>query len=165
MTIHVVRPGETLSGIAAEYGVDAGRLAADNAVTPTPNANNVVAGTPNANNAATPDAEYALAVGQTLVIRFPLQTHTVREGETLTGIASRHGLSVRALWRRNWPLGGRDNLYPGQTLVLSYRDETPLGAAIFNGYSYPHINAELLDAQLPYLTYLSPFTYGISADG
>ena len=142
MTIHVVRPGETLPGIAAEYGVDAGRLAADNAVT-----------------------QQRLAVGQTLVVRFPLQTHRVREGETLTGIASRHGLSVRALWRRNWPLGGRDNLYPGQTLVLSYRDELPLGNAVFNGYSYPYIGAELLDAQLPYLTYLAPFTYGISADG
>ena len=141
MTIHVVRPGETLAGIAAEYGVDAGRLAADNAV------------------------QDGLAVGQTLVIRFPLQTHRVREGETLTGIASRHGLSVRALWRRNWPLGGKDNLYPGQDLVLSYRDEIPLGDAILNGYSYPHINADLLDAQLPYLTYLAPFTYGISADG
>ncbi|MBQ9493587.1 MAG: LysM peptidoglycan-binding domain-containing protein [Oscillibacter sp.] len=142
MTIHVVRPGETLPGIAAEYGVDAGRLAADNAVT-----------------------QQGLAVGQTLVVRFPLQTHRVREGETLSGIASRHGLSVRALWRRNWPLGGRDSLYPGQTLVLSYRDERPLGNAVFNGYSYPHIGADLLDAQLPYLTYLTPFTYGINADG
>ena len=118
MTIHVVRPGETLPGIAAEYGVDAGRLAADNAVT-----------------------QQALAVGQTLVVRFPLQTHTVRQGETLTSIAARHGLSVRSLWRRNWPLGGRDNLYPGQTLVLSYRDELPLGNAVLNGYSYPYIGA------------------------
>ena len=141
MTIHVVRAGETLEGIAAEYGADAGRLAADNAV------------------------QDALAVGQTLVIRFPLQTHRVREGETLTGIASRHGLSVRTLWRRNWPLGGKDNLYPGQTLVLSYRDEIPLGDAVFNGDSDPDNNADLRDAQLPYLTYLSPFTYGISADG
>ena len=141
MTVHVVRPGETLAGIASEYGVDAGRLAADNAVTQT------------------------LAVGQTLVVRFPLQTHRVREGETLSGIASRHGLSVRTLWRRNWPLGGQDNLRPGQILVLSYRDERPLGNAVLNGYSYPHISADLLNAQLPYLTYLSPFTYGISAEG
>lgn len=141
LTIHVVRAGETLSAIAAEYGVDAGRLAADNAVT------------------------QGLATGQTLVVRVPSQTHRVREGETLTGIASRHGISVRTLWRRNWPLAGGDNLYPGQTLVLSYRDERPLGNAVFNGYSYPHINAELLSAQLPYLTYLSPFTYGIGADG
>ena len=142
MTIHVVRRGETLPGIAAEYGVDAGRLAADNVVD-----------------------RRGLAVGQTLVVRFPLQTHRVRAGETLSGIASRHGLSTRTLWRRNWPLGGRDSIYPGQTLVLSYREERTLGDAVFNGYAYPNINADLLSAQLPYLTYLSPFTYGIGADG
>lgn len=142
MTIHVVRRGETLPGIAAEYGVDAGRLAADNVV----------------------DGR-GLAVGQTLVVRFPLQTHRVRAGETLSGIASRHGLSTRTLWRRNWPLGGRDSIYPGQTLVLSYREERTLGDAVFNGYAYPNIHADLLSAQLPYLTYLSPFTYGIGADG
>ncbi len=142
MTIHVVRRGETLPGIAAEYGVDAGRLAADNVV----------------------DGR-GLAVGQTLVVRFPLQTHRVRAGETLSGIASRHGLSTRTLWRRNWPLGGRDSIYPGQTLVLSYREERTLGDAVFNGYAYPNIRADLLSAQLPYLTYLSPFTYGIGADG
>ena len=142
MTIHVVRRGETLPGIAAEYGVDAGRLAADNVV----------------------DGR-GLAVGQTLVVRFPLQTHRVRAGETLSGIASRHGLSTRTLWRRNWPLGGRESIYPGQTLVLSYREERALGDAVFNGYAYPNIHADLLSAQLPYLTYLSPFTYGIGADG
>lgn len=142
MTIHVVRRGETLPGIAAEYGVDAGRLAADNVV----------------------DGR-GLAVGQTLVVRFPLQTHRVRAGETLSGIASRHGLSTRTLWRRNWPLGGRESIYPGQTLVLSYREERTLGDAVFNGYAYPNIHADLLSAQLPYLTYLSPFTYGIGADG
>ncbi|MBR4545331.1 MAG: LysM peptidoglycan-binding domain-containing protein [Oscillibacter sp.] len=142
MTIHVVRRGETLPGIAAEYGVDAGRLAADNVVNGR-----------------------GLAVGQTLVVRFPLQTHRVRAGETLTGIAARHGLSTRTLWRRNWPLGGRESIYPGQTLVLSYREERALGDAVFNGYAYPNIHADLLSAQLPYLTYLSPFTYGIGADG
>ena len=122
--------------------MDAGRLAADNVVNGR-----------------------GLAVGQTLVVRFPLQTHRVRAGETLTGIAARHGLSTRTLWRRNWPLGGRESIYPGQTLVLSYREERALGDAVFNGYAYPNIHADLLSAQLPYLTYLSPFTYGIGADG
>ena len=143
MTIHVVRPGDTVAALAAEYGVDAGRLAADNAVGPAGE----------------------LAVGQTLVIRFPGQSHTVRPGETLTDIAGRYGVTVRQLWRRNWPLGGGSDLRPGQTLVISYREETPLGSAVFNGYAYPFIGRALLASQLPYLTDMAPFTYGISASG
>ena len=65
MTIHVVQAGETVGSIAESYGVDPARLAADNAVPPSG----------------------ALAVGQTLVVRFPRQVHAVRAGETLASIA------------------------------------------------------------------------------
>ena len=106
----------------------------------------------------------ALAVGQTLVVRFPRQVHAVRAGETLASIAEAYGTTVRRLWQNNWPLGGGAALQPGQVLVISYFDE-PLGAAAFNGYAYPYIDMSLLDAELPYLTYLTPFTYGITADG
>lgn len=142
MTIHIVRPGESPASIAAAYGVDPTRMAADNAIPPSG----------------------ALAVGQTLVIRFPRQVHAVRPGETLTSIAAAYGVTVRSLWRRNWPLGGQSALVPGQTLVISYFDET-LGSARSNGYAYPSIAPTLLAQQLPYLTCLAPFTYGISADG
>ena len=142
MTIHVVQAGETVGSIAESYGVDPARLAADNAVPPSG----------------------ALAVGQTLVVRFPRQVHAVRAGETLASIAEAYGTTVRRLWQNNWPLGGGAALQPGQVLVISYFDE-PLGAAAFNGYAYPYIDMSLLDAELPYLTYLTPFTYGITADG
>ena len=142
MTIHVVRPGESVDSIAAYYGVDPARLTADNAV----------------------PSDLALAVGQTLVVRFPRQVHAVSPGETLYSIAARYGITVRQLWRNNWYLGGSENLYPGQDLVISYFDEK-LGAASFNGYAYPYIDRALLSAQLPYVTYLTPFTYGITADG
>ena len=142
MTIHVVQAGETVGSIAESYGVDPARLAADNAVPPSG----------------------ALAVGQTLVVRFPRQVHAVRAGETLASIAEAYGTTVRRLWQNNWPLGGGAALQPGQVLVISYFDE-PLGAAAFNGYAYPYIDMSLLNAELPYLTYLTPFTYGITADG
>lgn len=48
--------------------------------------------------------------------------------------------------------------------MISYFDEK-IGAAAFNGYAYPFINPRLLEAQLPYLTYMAPFTYGIDAKG
>ena len=142
MMVHVVQSGESVASIAMHYGVDPGRLAADNAV----------------------PADGALAVGQTLVVRFPRQVHAVQAGETLTSIAAAYGTSVRQLWRNNWPLGGTEDLSPGQVLVISYWDER-LGTASFNGYAYPYIDPALLSAQLPYVTYLTPFTYGISAGG
>ena len=142
MNIHVVRSGESVDSIAARYGVDPARLAADNSV----------------------PSSGALAVGQTLVIRFPRQIHAVQAGETLTSIAERYGTTVRNLWRKNWSLGGGNLLSPGQTLVISYFDE-PLGNAVSNGYAYPYIAPNLLAEQLPYQTFLSPFTYGISASG
>ena len=83
MLIHVVRRGETLKEIADDYRVDALWLAACNAVSP----------------------DGALAVGQTLAIRFPERIHVVQGGETLIEIAARYHLTVRELWRRNWPGG------------------------------------------------------------
>ena len=142
MTIHVVQAGETIGSIAAYYGVNPTQVATDNTV----------------------PASGALAVGQTLVIRFPRQVHAVQQGETLSSIAAYYGTTVRQLWRNNWSLRGGESLSPGQPLVISYFEEK-LGTAVTNGYAYPYIEPELLAEQLPYLTYLAPFTYGINASG
>ena len=142
MTIHVVQRGETVSAIAAGYGVDPARVMSDNAVPP----------------------DGALAVGQTLVIRFPRQVHAVEPGETLYTIAREYGITVRQLWQNNWALGGGTALEPGQVLVISYFDEK-LGQGVFNGYAYPFIDRALLNAVAPYQSALTPFTYGISATG
>ena len=97
MDIHVVRAGETVSSVAARYGVPAGILAGVNGVAP----------------------DAPLAVGQTLVIRHPRELHTVASGESVYSIALRYGLSVRTLYQNNPALGGRSALYPGQTLVMA----------------------------------------------
>ena len=101
MLIHVVRPGETVYAIARNYGVDPRRLMADNGV----------------------PADGALAVGQTLVLRFPNVVHAVQPGETLTSIARSYGVSVRSLWRNNPELLGGSLLAPGQVLVITYHEE------------------------------------------
>lgn len=142
MTIHVVSPGEMVDSIAAKYGVAPKQLAADNDLPPG----------------------LALAVGQTLVVRFPREIHVVTRGETLTSIAERYGTSVRQLWRNNWSLGGGADLTAGQLLVVSYFGEK-IGEGVFNGYAYPFISPELLAEQLPYLSAMAPFTYGITAEG
>ena len=151
MTIHVVSAGETAASIAERYGVSPRRLAEDNSV-------------PEALDAPAGEAGSGLAVGQTLVVRFPRQVHAVTAGETLASIAERYGTTVRQLWRNNWELGGGDALAVGQDLVISYFEER-LGTALSNGYAYPFIPRRLLAAELPYLTTLAPFTYGITAEG
>lgn len=142
MVIHVVRPGESLSSVAQEYGVPLSQLAVDNGLQNDPR----------------------LVVGQALVVQFPQQVHTVQPGESLSSIARQYGMSLRQLYRNNPILGGGPVLYPGQTLVISYEGATE-GVLSVNGYAYPFIDKDLLQSTVPYLTFLTPFTYGFTPDG
>ena len=143
MVIHVVSSGESVWSIARAYGLEPAQVAADNQV----------------------PADGALAVGQTLVLRFPDRVHTVAPGETVTSIAGQYGLTLRELYRNNFSLGGQPLLFPGQRLTLSFQDQPPLTPAVVNGYAYPNIELGALEETLPYLTALAPFTWGIGADG
>ena len=142
MVIHVVRPGESLSSVAREYGVPLSQLAVDNGLQNDPR----------------------LVVGQALVVQFPQQVHTVQPGESLSSIARQYGMSLRQLYRNNPILGGGPVLYPGQTLVISYEGATE-GVLSVNGYAYPFIDKDLLQSTVPYQTFLTPFTYGFTPDG
>lgn len=67
---------------------------------------------------------------------------------------------------RNNPAVGRakGELVPGQELVISRLSPT-LGSIDVGGYAYPNIDRDVLRKTLPYLTYLTLFTYGIRDDG
>ena len=143
MQIYVVKPGDTLFSVAARFGLTSALLAGLNGV----------------------GARAQLVVGQTLVVRSPRTVHTVAPGDTLYSVARRYGVSTRALYRNNFALGGRPALRAGETLVISFADDDRLGAIRANGYAYPYIDGALLDAELPYLSYMTPFTYGISQSG
>ena len=142
MDIHVVQPGDTIYSVAARYGVTMTQLLNDN---PLPDPSRLV-------------------VGQTLVIQYPDQTYTVREGDTLTSIAAAQGLTLRQLWRNNPVLRGEDRVVPGQVLVISYQQEKE-GTLSVNGYAYPFVDRGLLQRTLPYLSDLTPFTYGFTPQG
>jgi len=142
MDIHVVRPGDTLYSISLEYGVSLSRLIADNQL-PNPS---------------------RLVIGQTIVIQYPNKTYSVRPGDTLTAIAEANHLTVRQLRQNNPVLHGTDTVFPGQELVLSYQQKKE-GVLSVNGYAYPFIDPERLTEVLPYLTNLTPFTYGFTPQG
>ena len=142
MDIHVVRPGDTMYSIALRYGVPMSQLIQDNQL---------------------PDPS-RLVVGQTIVVQYPKETYTVRPGDTLFSIASTHNTTVQALLRNNPSLLGEDRIAPGQQLVLSYWQEKQ-GTITVNGYAYPNIDGRLLRRTLPYLSQLTPFTYGFTPQG
>ncbi len=142
MTIYTVRRGDSVYSIARAFGVPPSRIITDNLL-------------------ADPGS---LVVGQDLIILYPTQTHTVMGGESLSSIAEDYGTTVQALLRNNPILDGGASVFPGQTLNISY-EEPPLGEISVNGYAYPYIDRTTLRRTLPYLTYLSIFTYGISSDG
>ena len=143
MKIHVVKPGETLFAIAQQYGVSARLLQKLNEVPP----------------------DGALVPGQTLVVLLPEKTHTVRTGDTVYSVAGQYGISVRELFQNNIFLKGQSGLIPGEELIITLRDAPKEGTLGVNGYAYPFIGGDLLRQVLPYMTYVTPFTYGIGADG
>ncbi len=108
---HTVLPGESLTSIAARYGISRGRLISMNGL----------------------DPNEQLSPGQNLIIRKPavsteMQYHTVKPGETLYSIAKRYGVNISKLRELN-------NLYnksisPGQRLIIS------TGGAGNSGSSY-----------------------------
>lgn len=142
MDIHVVRKGDTLYTISLQYGVSMSRLISDNQL----------------------HDPSQLVVGQTIVIRYPRQIHVVRPGESLYSIARQYAVTIRQLRRNNPVLEGGSTVYPGQTLVITY-EQTPDIPLRVNAYAYPFIDRGLLQRTLPFLTFLTPFTYGITLSG
>lgn len=96
--IHIVRPGETLYGIARYYGVDMWTIA-------------------RVNNILNPNRIY---VGQRLTIPTGATTgfiHVVQPGETLTRIALRYGVSTWAIAQANG-IYNMNYIWVGQRLLI-----------------------------------------------
>jgi spore germination protein len=140
MLIHVVQSGDTLQSIAEQYSTSVDKLVKDNALDPLA----------------------ALVVGQCIVITYPQQIYVVKEGDTLTGIADSQNVSMMQLLMNNPYLTDRDDLLPGDVIILSYNRK---GYITTHGTTVPYISKDTLRRTLPYLTYLSILNYTATAEG
>lgn len=137
--IYTVKKGDTLYDISRRYGVPVSRIEADNGIYDLRD----------------------LVVGEDLIINEG-KGISVKRGDSLYTLANENGVSVNDLLKSNLSLGGIPLIYEGQTL---YIDDEQYDKIVVNGYAYPFITDENLRRALPYLTYLTVFTYGFREDG
>lgn len=143
MVIYTVKQGDSLDGIAAQFGTTAERITADNLL----------------------ERPNELVVGQTLVILEPLVSYRVRSGDTLYSITRQFGTNTNTLWRNNPSLGGETEVLVGQPLNIVLPETLYNRRIESGGYIYANVSEETLRRTLPYLTYLTIFTYGFREDG
>ncbi len=137
-----MKPGESLFTIGNLYGVPPFKIADDNELTDPSK----------------------LVVGQTLVIIEGTRMHEIVSGESLYSIARQYGVTVQAILEANPQITSPTVIYPGQVITIPPRTKK-LGEIEINGYAFPNIDMEVLRKTLPYLTYLSIFSYEVKADG
>lgn len=142
MKIHVVQCGDSLYKIAFDYGVSMSGLIRDNQL----------------------EDPSQLVVGQTIVILYPKQCHTVQIGETLGDIAEKYQKTIKELLQNNPQLEGWETIHGGQHLVVDYETQ-PQREAYVTAYAYPFIDKALLHQTLPYLSTVTPFTYRFDLEG
>lgn len=141
MNIHIVQPGDTIYTIASQYGISPEQLAEENDIRDFNNLN----------------------LGEALIVIRAAQIHIVQEGDSLESIAMNYGISVMELLRNN-PNNSDGILEVGEELVISYEEERR-GTLKTNGFAYPFIERDILRKTLPYLTFLTVYSYEITQDG
>lgn len=143
MVIYTVKQGDSLESIAAQFSTTAERIALDNLL-----------GRPS-----------ELVVGQTLVILESLVSYRVRSGDTLYSVSRQFGTNTNTLWRNNPALGGKNDVVAGTPLNIVLKETVYEQRIEGGGYVYAGVSEEVLRQTLPYLTYLTIFTYGFREDG
>jgi spore germination protein len=144
LRIHVVVPGDTVWAIARRYGVSPQRITQINELQEIPH----------------------LVVGQALVIPSTEMAYVVRPGDTLYSISTRFGVSVSSIIRLN-RIASPYIIYPGSVIRIPELEKN-YGYIEVNGYlepSTPEKERSIITDVGTFLTYLSPFSHQVNADG
>ena len=135
MELYIVKSGDTVYQIARRYSTSADAIIF-------------------ANQLQNPNV---LSVGQALVIPNSEPRHAVNRGDTLYSIARRYDVNLSRLIAANPQIANPNRIYPGQTVAIP-TDGRQMREIIVNGYITDATDSTL-NATLPYLTFLSPFSY------
>ncbi len=141
MVIHRVVAGDTLEKIANMYGMTVENLIYENEI----------------------KYPSKLVIGQEIVANVDTIPHTVVMGDTLYKLSRRYGVTIDDILDAN-PDINPNNLAIGSTVYIPV-GEKKLGDIIVNGYAVVPIDDTVLDRTAPNLTYISPFSYQVNADG
>ena len=122
---YTVRSGDTLSGIAAKHGVSLSTLFKANKMNGStiiyPGQKIKLSGSAAAPARAAAKPAAAKPAAKAKAAPKPAaasKTYTVRAGDTLSGIAAKHGLSLSAIFKAN-NFNGSTIIYPGQKIKLN----------------------------------------------
>ena len=144
MDIYVVKSGDSLYSIARRFGINPDDIFEANQLEDIP----------------------YLVVGQSLVIPTTETVYTVQNGDSLWTIARKYGTTVNDIIALNG-ITDPDKIAPGTVLRIPLRSKT-YGYIETNAYLEPSTTereTEIINDIGEYLTYLSPFSYQVRADG
>lgn len=102
-----------------------------------------------------------LVPGQNLLINVDSVRYILDEGQTLFSISQEYGVPLDELIKANPGLNPL-NLRPGDTVMIPVARREKRRPILVNGYAYPSINTNSLNCVLPFLTFLSPFSYKLT---
>ena len=142
MVIYTIGKGDSVYSIASKYGMSPQKVIDDNGI-------------------ADPQQ---LVVGQALVLMVDSVSHAVEPGESLYTIARSYQTTVQQLLEANPQITDSSRILAGQTITIPVTTQK-LGTIDVNGYAIPGISEAVLADTLPYLTYISIFSYQVKADG
>lgn len=144
LRIYVVKPGDSIWSIARNAGITPQSIM---------DANDI--------NEST-----KLVVGQTLIIPSRERAYRVLPGDSLWSIARKFGVSVESIVRLNG-ITNPYSIYPGLVIRIPEKAKN-YGTAQVNAFiqpSNPEKERGILKEPIKYLTYLTPFSHHVNADG
>jgi spore germination protein len=144
LNIYVVRSGDSVWSIARRFGVAPSSIIDANGLR----------------------AEESLIVGQSLVIPTSERAYRVRPGDSLWSISQRFGVSVDSIVQLN-DISNPAAIYPGMVIRIPENSKN-YGVIETNGFIQPSTaerERDIINNVGPYLTYVTPFSHHVTAEG
>lgn len=144
MTIYVVESGDNLWSIGKKYGVNPNDIAEANKI----------------------EDSKVLVVGQTLIIPSKQRQYIVKPGDSIWSISRKFGVSVSSILDSNNNISP-SSIYPGLVILIPEKSKN-YGYIEVNGFiqpSTPEKERAVLGESIKYLTYVTPFSHHVNADG